>query len=264
MSRARDISASLSSVDRYWFSQEGQWPVVVFADNASAKYQEANLSGHFPHLNIRVAVIEEEHLQWPMGNRSCSQNYKRASRFTAGPLWMHQALDNFSHVMLVDTEFVLSHRVDWDPLGRMFEEDVALGYWQTHYEQSWERTLYLTEVSKRFMAGRSLQPQIPELVSYWWDEREVPGGSLPVNIYGCLLAGCMAFFRSELYQSYFQELDRWPGFDEHCWSVQSVLAIAAAFLLDDRRVSELWVYGRHQNSSKTPQEGWNDAKRRTD
>lgn len=34
---------------------------------------------------------------------------------------------------------------------------------------------------------------------------QVPGGSLPVNIYGCLFAGSMSFFRSELYQSYFQE-----------------------------------------------------------
>ncbi|CAE7715307.1 KTR3 [Symbiodinium pilosum] len=192
---------------------------------------------------------------------SCSPGYRRAARFTAGPLWMHEALNAYSHILLVDTEFVLSHPVPWDPIWYMFEQSADLGYWQTHYEKTWNRTVYLTEVSKQFMQARNLTPQVPELVSYWWDEDEVPGGSLPVNIYGCLFGGSISFFRSDLYQSYFQELDAWPGFDEYCWSPQNILAIAAAFFLNDNIITELWVYGRHQNSSKTPDEGWNDSRR---
>ena len=67
--------------------------------------------------------------------------------------------------------------------------------------------------------------------------------------------GCLGFRYT------MQELDSWPGFDEYCWSPQSILAIAAAFFLNDNFITELWIYGRHQNSSKTPEEGWNDSKR---
>ncbi|CAE7187579.1 MNT1 [Symbiodinium sp. CCMP2456] len=262
MARFHDIDASLTSLEKYWFSREGGWPIIVFADEASAEQQAASFSATFPFLNISVAIIKERDLTWPMSEHpTCSAGYRRAARFTSGPLWMHEALDGFSHILLIDTEFVLSHPVPWDPLRYMFEQNSDLAYWQTHYERTWNRTVYLTEVSKQFMHGRNLMPQVPELVSYWWDEGEVPGGSFPVNIYGCLFGGSMSFFRSSLYQSYFEELDSWPGFDEYCWSPQSILAIAAAFFLNDNFITEIWIYGRHQNSSKTPDEGWNDSKR---
>merc|ERR1711920_831451 len=119
----------------------------------------------------------------------------------------------------------------------------------------WERTVYLTEVSRQFMHARGHQPKVPELVQYFWDYEEVPGGSLPINVYGCLFARTLAFFRSDSFQSYFRELDSWPGWDEHCWSPQNVLAISAGFFLSDHEITELWVFGRHQNSSKTPAEG---------
>ncbi|CAK9083025.1 unnamed protein product [Durusdinium trenchii] len=258
ISRSRIIEKSIDTLQKYWF-EHSRWPITVFTDSASSRNQELRLRRQFPQLEFQVALINESDLQWPMSPHQCSTGYRRAARFTAGPLWMHQALGNFSHVMLIDTEFELTHPVPWDPLQRIFEEQVQLGYWQAHYEGSWNRTMYLTEVSRQFMQERNLIPKIPELVSYWWDETEVPGGSLPVNIYGCLFAGSMSFFRSELYQSYFQELDRWPGFDEHCWSPQSILAIAAAFFLSHNTVAEIWVFGRHQNSSKTPDGGWNDS-----
>jgi hypothetical protein len=116
------------------------------------------------------------------------------------------------------------------------------------------------------MLARGMAPQVPELVQYFWDhEDEATGGagSLPVNIYGCLFAGALGFFRSEFFQSYFRALDQWPGWDEQCWSPQSVLAIAAGFSLGNGKLAELWVFGRHQESSKTPTEGWNLSRKGT-
>lgn len=147
----------------------------------------------------------------------------------------------------------------WDPLQHFFEQRGQLGFWQTHYERTWNRTVYLTEVSREFMAAQGLKPQIPELVQYWWDYETIPGGTFPVNIYGCLFAAALAFLRSELFQSYFRELDSWTGWSEYCWSPQNVLAIAAGFFLSDGELTELWIYGRHQNSTKTPEKGWNDS-----
>ena len=56
----------------------------------------------------------------------------------------------------------------------------------------------------------------------------------------CWFGGC---FRYNLWH-WLKELDRWPGFDEYCWSPQSILAIAAAFFLSHSTVAEIWVYGR--------------------
>lgn len=262
MLRFHDLNRSLASLQRYWLNVTAdQWPVIVFADNASAEAQETALRALHPSLDLRVVVIDEADLEWPMPHEHpfCSQGYRRAARFTAGPLYMHKALDGISHLLLVDTEFEFTHPVPWDPLRYMYEERAQLGYWQTHYEQTWNRTVFLTEISREFMKALKLEPQVPELVRYWWDygSEEVPGGSFPVNIYGCLFAGAMSFFRSEIFQAYFHTLDQWPGWSEHCWSPQSVLAIAAGFFLSDTDISELWIFGRHQNSTKTPDKGWN-------
>merc|ERR1712113_903271 len=143
----------------------------------------------------------------------------------------------------------------------MHQEQGQLAYWQIHSEQTWNRTHYFTEISREFVHARGLEPGIPELVQYWWDENTTPGGSLPINIYACLFAGTMSFFRSELFRAYFEELDSWTGWDEHCWSPQNMLAVAAAFFLRDVEFTELWVFGRHQLSSKTPSDGWNDSKK---
>lgn len=262
MARFHDLDKSLESIQEYWLDNAAErWPVLIFADSASAEAQEATLRERFPRLDLRVVVIDERDLSWPMPHEHpfCSQGYRRAARFTAGPLYLHPALDSFSHILLVDTEFEFTHAVPWDPFRHMHEQRGQLAYWQTHYEQTWNRTVYLTEISREFMDTRGLQPQVPELVRYWWDygTEEVPGGSFPVNIYGCLFAGALTFFRSELFQSYFRTLDQWEGWSEHCWSPQNVLAIAAGFFLSDIEISELWVFGRHQKSTKTPGEGWN-------
>ncbi|CAK0833409.1 unnamed protein product, partial [Prorocentrum cordatum] len=143
-------------------------------------------------------------------------------------------------------------------------EQGQLAYWQIHAEAAWNRTVYFTEISREFVGARGLEANLPELVQYWWDEDfeedTTPGGSLPVNIYACLYAGTADFFRSELFRSYFSELDSWMGWDEHCWSVQNVLAVAGAFFIRDVELTELVVFGRHQQSSKTPGEGWNDSR----
>uniref|UniRef100_A0A7S4RC71 Uncharacterized protein n=1 Tax=Alexandrium monilatum TaxID=311494 RepID=A0A7S4RC71_9DINO len=260
MPRFHDVERSIASVERYWLDAvPDRWPVIVFADAATAPSQAARLQGQFPKLDVQVAAIDDRDLNWPVPHEHpfCSRGYRRAARLTAGPLYLHRALDGFTHLMLLDTEFELTHPVPFDPFRHLHAQRSQLAYWQTHYERTWNRTLYLTEVSREFMVARGLQPQVPELVQYWWDYDEGKGGSFPVNIYGCIFAGAMSFFRSELFQEYFRELDSWPGWDEHCWSPQSVLAIAAGFFLGDAELTELWVYGRHQNSTKTPDEGWN-------
>lgn len=260
MSRFHDIEKSIESIDRYWLRVlPERWPILVFADAASSAVQSVALRQRFPQLDLQVVVIDEQDLTWPVfhNHSFCSPGYRRAARLTAGPLYLHKALDEFTHILVVDTEFELTHAVPWDPLRNLYDQRSQLAYWQTHYERTWNRTMYLTEISREFMRQRGLQPQVPELVQYWWDYEEGHGGTFPVNIYGCIFAGAMRFFRSELFQNYFRELDKWPGWDEHCWSPQSVLAIAAGFFLNDNELTELWVFGRHQNSTKTPEEGWN-------
>mmetsp|Transcript_174933 Transcript_174933/g.560956 ORF Transcript_174933/g.560956 Transcript_174933/m.560956 type:complete len:630 (+) Transcript_174933:113-2002(+) len=272
MARARDIEASIASVERHWLglpaaaaaSPSGTpWPLLIFADAASAPLQGAALRERFPALDVRVAIIDDRDLAFPISHDHpfCSAGYRRAARFMAGPLYVHPALDEFTHLLLLDTEFEFTQPVPWDPLRHLYEQGGQLGYWQTHYEQSWSRTVFLTEISREFMRVHGLEPQIPELVSYWWDESDVPGGTLPVNIYGCLVAASLSFLRSELFQGYFRALDAFAGWDEQCWSPQSVLAIAAAFFLGDNELVELWVYGRHQKATKTPDDGWNLSKR---
>lgn len=268
MTRFHDIEASLASLERYWLdelSTSPTWPVFIFADAASAPTQAAVLRGRFPRMDLRIAIVSEHDLLWPMPHDHpfCSPGYRRAARFMAGPLYQHKALDNITHLLLIDTEFEFTHPVPWDPLRHLYEQRGQLAYWQTHYERTWNRTVYLTEISREFMRAHGLQPQIPELVQYWWDHgsADLPGGSFPVNVYGCIFAGAMSFFRSDLFRSYFQELDSWLGWSEYCWSPQNVLAIAAGFFLNDNELTELWVFGRHQNSTKTPDEGWNDSKK---
>ena len=35
---------------------------------------------------------------------------------------------------MIVSRFELTHPVPWDPLQRIFEEQVQLGYWQAHYD----------------------------------------------------------------------------------------------------------------------------------
>lgn len=263
MSRYHDIEKSLETLQTYWLSNATtRWPVIIFVDPDSAAAQDARFRGRYPELDLQLANISQQDLDWPIphDHAFCSKGYRRAARFTAGPLYMHPALDSVTHLILIDTEFEFTHPVPWDPFRHMFEQRTLLSFWQTHYERTWSRTVYLTEISKEFMAERRLDPQIPELVQYWWDIEEGFGGTFPVNIYGCLFGGAMSFFRSNLFQEYFRTLDEYPGWSQYCWSPQNVLAIAAGFFINDGDLAEMWVFGRHQNSSKTPNEGWNDSK----
>lgn len=253
--RLQEIESSIASVEKHWFSEMGaSWPIFVFADPNSSAMQAVALHGRFPLLDIRIVQIPDFHLKLPMHNHSlCSEGYRRMARYKSGPLYTHEALNATTHLLVIDTDFQLTHRVPRDPLDDLYRKQSKLAYWQLHSEGTWDRTSYLTEISQEFMKYVGLQVQIPELVQYWWDhDEEGNGGSLPVNVYACLYAGDMSFFRSHLFQSYFQELDSWGGWDAYCWSPQNVLAIAAAFFLNQAEFIELWVFGSHQQSSKLP------------
>eukprot|EP00929_Paragymnodinium_shiwhaense_P045047 TRINITY_DN23064_c0_g1_i1.p1 TRINITY_DN23064_c0_g1~~TRINITY_DN23064_c0_g1_i1.p1 ORF type:complete len:434 (+),score=38.44 TRINITY_DN23064_c0_g1_i1:209-1510(+) len=129
MARFHDIRKSLSSVKEHWLDiVPDKWPVIVFVDNETAASQQEELSAQFPSLDLRVAVMEEQDLNWPMetDHPFCSRGYRRAARFTAGPMYMHPALDNITHLLYVDTEFELTHPVPWDPLRQMFNRRAQL------------------------------------------------------------------------------------------------------------------------------------------
>merc|ERR1712048_792646 len=68
------------------------------------------------------------------GAQFWSPSYLRISRYTAGPLFLHPALDQCGAFVKIDTDFFLTAAVESDPVEEISREGAQLAYWQIHVQ----------------------------------------------------------------------------------------------------------------------------------
>ena len=167
----RDVRKALASLQSN-FVEAGLRPfrpfrprprLVVFVDAESERLLSVDLRP-FTSLEIQAALIPEEELRRPMPSYSCQQGefcvsgdaemdfqvdahrakvngtqywsptYLRISRYTAGPLFLHPALDSCRHFLKIDTDFFFTQPLQQDPFQHMKDSGLRLGFWQIHVQ----------------------------------------------------------------------------------------------------------------------------------
>ncbi|CAE7254027.1 unnamed protein product [Symbiodinium pilosum] len=284
----RDVKSALESLQTHFVDALGSEPrLVVFVDAQSEHLLDQDVRP-FTRLRITPAVIPEQELRRPMRSYSCqrgevctsgneelelamdahrgkvnetqywSPTYLRISRYTAGPLFLHPALDSCTHFLKIDTDFFFTEPLQWDPIRYMKNSGLRLGYWQIHVQgqrqegyieaaMSFLKEQQLPIRNMRFHARGQFEEKARKL--------QIPLESVPVAdqastvLYGCLFGGDTRFFREPLYQSFFEYMDKQQGFETYGWSNQFFLGTAAAAFLAPCEVSRLYVSGVHQDSS---------------
>lgn len=281
----RDTVKALQALQQYYFDALGvQYPLVVFVDEKTAETLQADLG---PHTSAPLvpAVIPREELERPMPSYSCtdgtdcqsgaapqssahrgvvnktqfwSPSYLRISRYTAGPLFRHPALDRCGAFMKIDTDFYLTAPLQRDPIEEIKMEGSHMAYWQIHVQG--QRQAGYTEASLGFLRERGLKIRHKGFYARGsFEEKaerlgisldEVPEAREAATvIYGCLFGGDMRFFREPLYQDFFRYMDEQRGFEAAGWSNQFFLGTAAAAFVAPSQVRRLYIAGRHQESN---------------
>ena len=159
-----DVRKALRSLQEHYVDHLGSEPrLVVFVDAESERLLDRDVRP-FTSLQITPAVIPFEELERPMQSYSCergedcvsgdaelelqmaahrgkvnetqywSPTYLRISRYTAGPLFQHPALDSCRYFLKIDTDFFFTQPLKEDPLRYMKNSGLRLGYWQIHVQ----------------------------------------------------------------------------------------------------------------------------------
>ena len=190
----QDVAEALRSLEEYVVNplrEEGEESIergkgrrelpklVVFVDSDTA--EKLNELKPYTSLEIRPAIIPEEELSREMKSYSCqngdlcasgeelpkdfhrgnfnetqfwSPAYLRISRYTAGPLFQHPALDSCGVFLKIDTDFFFTAPIQTNPnpFRKMRREAVRLGYWQIHI-QGQRQTGYMEAALRFLQAG---------------------------------------------------------------------------------------------------------------
>lgn len=280
----RDSADALRALEQLYFGQlRVQHPLIVFTDQATATSLESEL-GAFTSAPIVPAIIPHEELVRDMPSYSCvdgfdcvsgtafestahrgvvnktqfwSPDYLRISRYTAGPLFRHSALDSCGAFLKMDTDFFFTAPLDKDPLEELRLEGTRLAYWQIHVQG--QRQAGFMDAAVSFLRERGLRIRNPAFYARGRFEEKAEKLGIPLSevpealeaatvVYGCLFGGDVRFFREPLYQDFFQYMDARHGFEQSGWSNQFFLGTAAAAFLFPSQVRRLYVSGRHQES----------------
>ena len=136
-----DARRAIASADRYLPRERGAaYPLVIFTDPGSG----ASVVQEFRDVwsgTLLPAIIPEDALSFPItpftcpiSNSSWSANYLRISRYSAGPLFFHPILDQFSHFLKIDTDFFFTGPFHEDPLEKFMRLRTKLAWWQLHVQ----------------------------------------------------------------------------------------------------------------------------------
>eukprot|EP00927_Polykrikos_kofoidii_P050462 TRINITY_DN44379_c0_g1_i1.p1 TRINITY_DN44379_c0_g1~~TRINITY_DN44379_c0_g1_i1.p1 ORF type:complete len:656 (+),score=76.86 TRINITY_DN44379_c0_g1_i1:116-2083(+) len=258
-------------------------PLVVFTDADTAVTLQSDFR-NVTSLPVVPAVIPQDALDTPMQSYSCidglicetgrdmgssahrgkvngsqfwSARYLRISRYTAGPLFLHPALDRCTAFLKIDTDFFFTAPVEQDPIEVIRRDGSRLAYWQIHV-QGQRQTGYMAAAleyleenqihvkNRAFYARGRFEERAEKLGIHVSEVPEALEASTVV--YGCLFGGDVRFFRGPVYQEFFRHMDAKKGFETHGWSNQFFLGTAAASLLYPSQVRRLYISGYHQES----------------
>uniref|UniRef100_A0A7S1PLG6 Nucleotide-diphospho-sugar transferase domain-containing protein n=1 Tax=Alexandrium catenella TaxID=2925 RepID=A0A7S1PLG6_ALECA len=186
-----------------------------------------------------------------------SADYLRISRYTAGPLFLHPALDRCRHFLKIDTDFYFTAPLEQDPIAAMRQEGTRLAYWQIHVQG--QRQSGYMDAAVSFLEDRGLPIRNRAFYARGRFEEKAEKLGIPVSevpealeaatvVYGCLFGGDVHFFREPLYRDFFHYMDAHQGFELAGWSNQFFLGTAAAAFLFPSQVQRLYIAGKHQES----------------
>jgi len=279
-----DTEKALKDLETHYFQHfDVRYPIIVFTDEATAPKLSAEL-GVFTSAPIVPAVMPKEEMMRPMSSYSCvggvdcvagatpltsahrgnvnatqfwSADYLRISRYTAGPLFMHPALDDCGAFVKVDTDFFLTGPMRQDPIAEIRREGTQLAYWQIHVQG--QRQAGYTEASLEFLGKRGLRIRNGAFYARGRFEERAKKLGIDVSavpealeaatvVYGCLFGGDVRFFREPLYRDFFDHMDAKSGFETNGWSNQFFLGTAAAAFVWPSQVRRLYISARHQES----------------
>jgi len=280
-----DTVAALELFEKNYLAALGvRHPLIVFTDSATAPNLAAEF-GRYVSAPVIPAVIPDEELKRHMLSYSCidgincvagnapqssahrgvvnatqfwSPDYLRISRYTAGPLFWHPALDRCGPFFKIDTDFYLTAPLEADPLEEIRREGYRMAYWQIHVQG--QRQAGYMDAALTFLSERGLEIQNRAFYARGRFEEKAKKLGIPVSevpealeaatvIYGCFFGGDIRFFREPLYQDFFKHMDAFQGFENRGWSNQFFLGTAAAAFLFPSQTQRLYISGRHQESN---------------
>jgi len=286
-----NTSEALRALEKYFFAPLGvRYPLVVFTDPETATTLPEDFAP-FTSAPVVPAVIPEEELTREMSSYSCiggmdcvagrmmqssahrgvenatqfwSADYLRISRYTAGPLFLHPALDQCRHFLKIDTDFYFTAPLERDPIEMLRQEGARLAYWQIHVQG--QRQAGYMHAAVSFLEQRGLEIRNRAFYARGRFEEKAEKLGIPVDevpealeaatvVYGCLFGGDVHFFREPLYRDFFRYMDAYQGFESRGWSNQFFLGTAAAAFLFPSQVIRLYVPGRHQESQISVADG---------
>lgn len=279
-----DTEEALRALEQYYLGPLGvRYPLVVFTDPATAPSLHSDF-GALVSSPILAAVIPAEELERPMASYTCtggirceagrvvdsashrgvvngsqfwSADYLRISRYTAGELFLHSALDACGTFLKIDTDFYFTAPFEKDPIREMQREGTRLGYWQIHVQG--QRQAGYMDAALGFLTARDVRIRNPafhargrfeeKAAKLGIDVAQVPEAlEAATLIYGCLFGGDVNLFREPLYRDFFKYMDAQRGFEGSGWSNQFFLGTTAAAFLFPSEVRRMYLSGRHQEA----------------
>jgi len=246
--RAPHLRAAMRSVHKH-YARAHNYTFVVLTDDAPAL--EAALRA-FP-ARVKVARVDASEWALPdnargapetfyLGNFSAgfSLKYRQMSRYAAGPMFLHPALDEFDYVLKLDDDALATGAWAGDPL-RCLASGGKFGYWM-FLEDFPGVVVGLGDALRAFLARERLALRHPE----WVFRRD--GSYRGSYFYGAAFAFRVRAMRDGSLHRLWRDLDATAGWFFHRWDEQKVLLFHAALTMASEEVcfmSELRVsHGR--------------------
>ena len=235
----RDFQVALQRLHEH-FNHMHHYPLVLFVDDP-LKWQYLQFV-----VSIRVHVVQVNASDWavPPGtgeypelfmlksspaHTGFSVQYRQMSRWSAGYLFSHPALERYEYVLKIDSDSFAYAPWTKDPLLEMHRKNAKMGYWIS-YQDTPDVTEGLWDAFVAYVRKRKLTLKQPGLIM------DAEGRFKRTNLYGCLIGAKTEIFRSQEYKDLFQHFDNLNGFMLHRWDEQKLFAFYVALHAEQEEV----------------------------
>ena len=239
------------------FNKEHHYPIVLFVDEP-ARWQYMQFV-----TSIRVHLVQIDSQQWAPDDDALypatfflkstpshggfSIQYRRMSRYSAGFLLNHPALERFDYVIKIDPDTHAYATWQNDPFMQMYLHKAKIGFWIS-YSDTDDVTERLWDTFSQYMAENKLTLKQPNLLL------DANGKYRNTNLYGCFVGGKTSLFRSKEYAALFDYLDQTGGFLKYRWDEQKLLAFYAALYLEPSEMEYFdYISIEHQEWARNAQ-----------
>jgi len=223
-----------------YFNNVHHYPLVVFHEagfpppHAEQLDREHDGEVFFELVDLSIVhnvVVEDIPTRIPgFSARTTSIGYRSMCRFYSGEIFMHPSLASYEYIWRIDSDAQYICPIEYDIFEFMKENEIIYGWTISMYEEPRISADTLWQATLDYIKLRKIFPTDLDAIS------NIYGGYDRCHYWNNFEIVDLKFFRSEVYQDYFNYLDESGGFYLYRWGDALVRTVALHLLGNPKRI----------------------------